>query len=85
MGRLFYVPCDLCPDRLADFAQPLGKQLFKIFKRLREAFDAFLQLVVGHAVFGVHLFKGGLVSRSQPANSVISPMLRKLAPITCVL
>ena len=40
--------------RLRQLAQALLEQLFQLFQGLREAFDAFLQLVGGHLVFGMN-------------------------------
>src|SRR6266702_829583 len=45
----------------ADLGKALGKKVFQLFERLGEAFDAFLQLVVGHTILGVHLVECGLV------------------------
>ena len=50
-----------CELFLFELREAVGEELFEIFERLREAFDAFLQLVVRHAVGGVHLVEGGLV------------------------
>jgi hypothetical protein len=46
---------------LGQFAEALGEELLEFFEGLRETFDAFLQLVVSHLVFGMHLVEGGLV------------------------
>ncbi len=47
----------------AHFRQTVGQQLFQLLQRCAEAFDAFLQLVVGHSIFSVHLFECRFIHR----------------------
>ncbi len=44
--------------------QPLRQQLLQLHQRRGEAFDSFFQLVVGHAVGGVHAIEGFLIHRN---------------------
>ena len=58
--RVFLVILFSC-NRFVNFADAFFEALLEIFESFGEAFDAFFELVAGHAVGGVHLVEGGLV------------------------
>src|ERR1035441_2736547 len=57
----FQYPLHGCSGAGFQFGQALGKQRLQLDQRGREAFNAFLQLVGGHAVGGVHPVERRLV------------------------